>query len=134
MLDEFAGFVNGFDGFCVLAILGFPNRVLLVSGGLFSSISGLVVSDILNDLSEISLRTSEGFNGVVSELSVSRNLRVVIVDVVLEVCGYSVASSLISSVHLVVSGLILDEACDDLVEQHVNFVDGALGLELGFDG
>lgn len=134
MLDDLAGIINGIDGFIMLGVLSAPEGVLVVSGGLFSGIGGLVVLDVLDVGSEVGLGLSKGFSGVVSQLGVGLDLNVVIVDVVFQINGDSVTSSLVGSVNSVVFSLVLDQLSDDLVQQHVDLINGGASLQVGLDG
>jgi hypothetical protein len=133
VLNELDTIINGGEGVVVLSVLSDPNGVLGISGGLFSGIEGLVGFNILDSLSEVDFGLFEGSLGVVSQFGVSCLLDDVVVDIVIQVGEDSFAGGQVSSVDLIVISLILDDSGDDGVQEHVDFVSGGLGGEVGLD-
>jgi hypothetical protein len=85
VLDDLAGFINGFDLVGVFSILLYPGFVLLVSEGLFGGESVFVVLDVLGSLSNFLFSFSEGVSGIFSQFGESCDLGVVIVDFIFHI-------------------------------------------------
>jgi hypothetical protein len=91
VLDDLAGFINGFDLVGVFSILLYPGFVLLVSEGLFGGEGVLVVFNILGGLSNFLLSFSEGIGGIFSQLGEGGNLGIVIVNFVFHISDELIA-------------------------------------------
>jgi hypothetical protein len=98
VLNDLAGFINGFNLVSVFSILLDPGFVLLVSEGLFRSVGVLVLFDILGSLSDFLFSFSEGIGGVLSQFGKGVDLGVVIVDLIFHIGNEFIACSFIGFV------------------------------------
>lgn len=85
VLDELGSIIDGFDHVVDGSNLSDKGVVLILAGGLFTSVGGSVVLNVGNGDSDVLLRLGESLDGVVSELGVGLDLVVVVVNLLVEV-------------------------------------------------
>jgi hypothetical protein len=91
VLNDLAGFIDGFDLISMLSILLDPSFVLLVSEGLFRSKGVFVLFNILGSLSNFLFSFSKGVSSIFSQFGKSIDLGIVIVNFVFHISDELVA-------------------------------------------
>lgn len=130
VLHDLACLVDRVNLVDVLGVLLDPNGVLVSSGGGFLVVALLVIRNVLGDDSYFALCFGESLGGGVSEISEGDDLGLVVLDFLFEVSDELFESGRVGLAHLVGSLLVLVELGGDVVEEDLDFSDGASSGEL----